>query len=69
MSEPTRATIVAFIREIFERRGAEEYLGEPVTIAEHMLQGAYLASEAGEDDLVVAAALLPASDCGVMPGT
>ncbi|TMJ41169.1 MAG: phosphodiesterase, partial [Alphaproteobacteria bacterium] len=26
-----RSTIVAFIADIFERRGAESYLGEPVT--------------------------------------
>ena len=30
--------IVAFIGDIFERRGNEEYLGEPVTIAAHMLR-------------------------------
>ena len=32
--------IVEFLASIFERRGAEEYLGEPVTMGEHMLQGA-----------------------------
>ena len=41
--ELTRATIVEFIADIFERRGAESYLGEPVTMAEHMLQGAVFA--------------------------
>ncbi|MEC8572220.1 MAG: phosphodiesterase, partial [Pseudomonadota bacterium] len=30
-------TIVAFIGSIFDRRGGEEYLGEPVTMGEHML--------------------------------
>ena len=41
MATPTldRATIVEFIADIFERRGAESYLGEPVTMSEHMLQG------------------------------
>ncbi len=55
---PTRETIVRFLAEIFSRRGAEEYLGEPVTIAEHMLQGAKLAEDAGAEDALVAAALL-----------
>ena len=54
----TRETIVPFLAEIFERNAAEEYLGESVTIAEHMLQGAQLAQEAGAPDEVVAAALL-----------
>ena len=53
-----RETIVPFLAEIFRRRGAEEYLGEPVTIAEHMLQGAKLAEDAGAEDALVAAALL-----------
>ena len=53
-----RETIVPFLAEIFERNAAEEYLGEQVTIAEHMLQGAQLAEQAGADDEVVAAALL-----------
>jgi [1-hydroxy-2-(trimethylamino)ethyl]phosphonate dioxygenase len=50
--------IVAFIGDIFERRGGEEYLGEPVTMAEHMLQGAHLAEQQGEDEIIVVAALL-----------
>ncbi|TIT90084.1 MAG: phosphodiesterase, partial [Mesorhizobium sp.] len=37
--------IVEFIADIFERRGAESYLGEPVTMSEHMLQGAWLAEQ------------------------
>lgn len=51
-------TIVAFLGDIFERRGGEEYLGEPVTMAEHMLQGAFLAEQQGEAEPIVAAALL-----------
>ena len=47
-----------FLADIFERRGAEEYLGEPVTMAEHMLQGASLAEQEGASDELVAAALL-----------
>lgn len=50
--------IVAFIGDIFERRGADSYLGEQVTMSEHMLQGAKLAEDAGGGDLMVTAALL-----------
>ncbi len=55
---PTRETIVAFLAEIFEQRGAREYLGEPVTIAEHMLQAASVAEQNGQDEAIVVAALL-----------
>lgn len=54
----TTANIVAFLQDIFERRGDEEYLGEPVSMAEHMLQAAHFAEKAGERDVVVVAALL-----------
>lgn len=54
----TAHTIVDFIADIFARRGAEEYLGEPVTISEHMLQCAELAELEGADDDLIAAALL-----------
>jgi phosphonate degradation associated HDIG domain protein len=57
-SEPTSANIVAFLAGIFERRGAEEYLGESVTMAEHMLQAAQCAERAGQPEAVVVAALL-----------
>jgi phosphonate degradation associated HDIG domain protein len=50
--------IVAFIGDIFARRGGEEYLGEGVTMAEHMLQAAHLAEQRGESDAIVVAALL-----------
>ena len=53
-----RQSIVPFIADIFRRRGAEEYLGEPVSMAEHMLQGAWLAEQEGAPDELVAAALL-----------
>ena len=52
------ASIVAFIGDIFELRGADSYLGEAVTMSEHMLQGAQLAEEAGAGEHMVAAALL-----------
>ncbi len=51
-------TIVPFIADIFARRGAEEYLGEPVSMAEHMLQGAWFAEQEGAPEDLVAAALL-----------
>jgi len=54
----TPDTIVAFLAGVFERRGGEEYLGEPVTMAEHMLQGATLAERAGQPEEIVVAALL-----------
>jgi len=51
-------TIVDFLSDIFERRGAENYLGEQVTVAEHMLQGAALAEKESADDELIAAVLL-----------
>ena len=53
-----RGTIVAFIQDIFVRRGGERYLGEAVTLAEHMLQGATIAERKGDPEEIVAAALL-----------
>ncbi len=63
MSVPARTglssdTIVAFLADIFERRGGEEYLGEPVTMAQHMLQGAHLAQQQGESEEIIVATLL-----------
>ena len=58
MTDLTRETIVPFLGKIFTEGASGEYLGEPVTIGEHMLQGAQLAEEAGAPDEVVAAALL-----------
>ena len=54
----SRSNIVAFLDDIFERRGGEEYLGEPVTMAEHMLQGATIAEQNGEPEIIVVSALL-----------
>jgi phosphonate degradation associated HDIG domain protein len=50
--------IVGFIADIFDRRGGEEYLGEAVTMAEHMLQGAHAAEVNGEPEEIIVAALL-----------
>ena len=58
MPELTRDTIVAFLGDIFARRGGEEYLGEPVTMAQHMLQGATFAQQQGLSEEIIVAALL-----------
>ncbi len=58
--------IVDRLADIFERRGAEAYLGEDVTMAEHMLQCAALAEAEGAPDTLVAAALL--HDIGYFTG-
>jgi phosphonate degradation associated HDIG domain protein len=50
--------IVDLIADIFARRGAQAYLGERVTMAEHMLQTAALAQAEGAPDTLIAAALL-----------
>ena len=58
LAELDSGNIVDFIADIFARRGAEEYIGEKVSIAEHMLQCAEFAQKAGAEDDVIAAALL-----------
>lgn len=57
-TELNKSNIIAFIADIFERRGAESYLGEQVTMSEHMLQGACLAEQDNASDELVVAALL-----------
>jgi phosphonate degradation associated HDIG domain protein len=54
----TPDTIVNIIGDIFARRGAEAYLGEAVTMSEHMLQSAVFAGRENPGDKLVAAALL-----------
>lgn len=46
------------IRHIFTELGTQDYLGEDVTMAEHMLQAAYQAEQMGCDDLTITGALL-----------
>ena len=46
------------IATVFERRGHEQYSGEPVTQLEHALQTATLAEGQGADDELVTACLL-----------
>ena len=45
--------IVSYIADIFSRRGAESYMGESVTMAQHMLQTAQEAENAGGDPELV----------------
>jgi gamma-butyrobetaine dioxygenase len=54
----TTADPVRVIAELFAAEGAREYLGEPVTQAEHLLQAAALAEAAGAGQELTAAALL-----------
>jgi gamma-butyrobetaine dioxygenase len=58
---------VQAITALFDSEGAAEYLGEPVTQAEHMLQAAALAQRDGAGDALIAAALL--HDVGHFAGT
>jgi phosphonate degradation associated HDIG domain protein len=51
-------SVVDTIDDIIARRGAEAYLGEEVTQAEHMLQAAMLAEREDGSDAMIAAALL-----------
>lgn len=53
-----RAAALDTIAELFAGEGAGEYLGEEVTMAEHMLQAAAAAEAAGAPAHLVAAALL-----------
>lgn len=58
VAEVTAENIVDHIEDVFNRRGAESYLGEQVTMAQHMLQVAQCAEKAGADDAQIVAALL-----------
>lgn len=49
---------LADIETLFQRHGASQYSGEPVTQLEHALQTALLAEQADADDELVTAALL-----------
>lgn len=54
----SRQTIVPFLLQLFEMRGPESYLGESVSMAEHMEQSAACAHEDGASDELIIAALL-----------
>jgi phosphonate degradation associated HDIG domain protein len=50
--------VIEQIFEAFRARGSESYLGEPVSLAEHMLQTALAAEQDDADAVLVASALL-----------
>lgn len=52
------ASVVATIAAFFAGEGAADYLGEAVSQAQHMLQAAALAEQAGAPGALIAAALL-----------
>ena len=58
MTKINSDNIVNHIEDIFKRRGAESYLGEDVTMAQHMLQAAQCAEQSGADVSLIVAALL-----------
>ncbi len=74
------ANPIELIADLFASEGANEYLGEPVTQAAHMLQAARLAEQEGAADALIAAALLhdvghfagaigcESADAGDLPG-
>jgi len=60
MPTPTRESpsVVEFVLDLFARRGAEEYMGEPVSMAQHMEQSAACAAADGAPDSLIIASLL-----------
>ena len=58
LSDLTPDNVVDKLDGLFAAIAGTSYLGEPVTIAEHMLQSAACARRDGADDALVAAALL-----------
>ena len=58
MTEITSKNVVDLIEDIFLRRGAESYLGEKVTMAQHMLQTAQCAEKAGADSAQIVLSLI-----------
>jgi predicted HD phosphohydrolase len=57
-NELTRDNIVDFILDLFARRGAEEYMGESVSMAQHMEQSAACAVADGANEALVIVLLL-----------
>ena len=53
-----RAGVIERIADVFLHRGADSYLGEQVTMSEHMYQCAWQAERDGADDALIAACLL-----------
>lgn len=54
----THATILAYLEDLFMRSATHSYLGESVSMAEHMLQTAARAEDYGADNPLVLACLL-----------
>ena len=54
----SRNNLIAFLADIFHRLGSDSYLGEDVSMSEHMCQTAYNAEQAGESRETVVAAFL-----------
>ncbi len=54
----TSEDVIEFLLALFAARGAEEYMGEKVSMAQHMEQSAACAVADGAPDSLVAAALL-----------
>ena len=63
---PTIMSPVDRLAELFKSEGAADYLGEPVTVAQHLLQAGALAVAADAPPALVAAALL--HDAGHLRG-
>ena len=57
-AQPQPDDIIAFILELFVQQGAREYMGEAVSMAQHMEQSAACAAADGASDTLVIAALL-----------
>lgn len=54
----TDIDVISVLTDIFLRRGSDSYLGEAVTMSEHMLQAAAIAEGERSDEALIAAALL-----------
>ena len=67
MAEADKAVMLDRLEHLFRARGAEAYMGEAVTVAEHMLQCAALGQAEGAPAGLVAAALL--HDIGHLTGS
>jgi phosphonate degradation associated HDIG domain protein len=57
-SDDRSDALIQEIADLFARRGAEMYAGEPVTQSEHALQAALLAEQSSADAELITAALL-----------
>ncbi len=57
-SDQTEQDVIDFLLQLFAARGAEEYMGEKVSMAQHMEQSAACAVADGAADSLVVAALL-----------